>query len=132
MKNQIHFRDCSYTQFCDEIAVLDLHDKSGSFKVRQKLKPYFEKLNDQRLEQFDEFCTLMYKFLVTEAETSFDVWYDKYVKLRRPIADYLYLPRDSSYEKNVFNGSKYNWASRLPKYLNYTEFYNTKKYNHQD
>ena len=132
MKNQIHFRDCSYKQFCDEIAVLDLHDKSGSFKVRQKLKPYFKKLNDQRLEQFDKFCTLMYKFLVTDAETSFDVWYDKYVKLRRPIADYLYLPRDSSFEKNVFNGSKYNWASRLPKYLNYTEFYNTKKYSHQD
>ena len=55
MKNQIHFRDCSYTQFCDEIAVLDLHDKSGDFKVRQKLKPYFEKLDDQRLERFDEF-----------------------------------------------------------------------------
>ena len=68
MKNQIHFRDCSYTQFCDEIAVLDLHDKSGDFKVRQKLKPYFEKLDDQRLERFDEFCKLMYKFLVTEAE----------------------------------------------------------------
>ena len=106
MKNQIQFRDCSYTQFCDEIAVLDLHDKSGNFKVRQKLKPYFEKLNDQRLERFDEFCTLMYKFLVVDAEKCYEAWYDKYVQLSKPIEKYLYLPRDVAFEKNVFDGSK--------------------------
>ena len=39
MFTNIDFRNCSYDEFLNEIAILDISDKS-SFKVRQKLHPF--------------------------------------------------------------------------------------------
>jgi len=136
MFTNIKFRNCSYDEFLNEIAILDISDKSGSFKVRQKLHPFLLKVvrnpKDLRLDLYEDYTKKLYSILVTNAQESFDAFVNKYISLTKILEDYLYVPKKTSFDGKVFNGQKYAYLSRLPKNLNHSEFYNTKKYSEND
>ena len=78
MITQIDFRDCSYKEFCSEISILDIGDKSGTFRVKQSLRSFLEKNvrkeSDTRLERYEEYTKKLYDILVTRSEISFDTF----------------------------------------------------------
>ena len=127
MFTNIKFRNCSYDEFLNEIAILDISDKSGSFKVRQKLHPFLLKVvrnpKDLRLDLYEDYTKKLYGILVTNAQESFDAFVNKYISLTKILEDYLYVPKKTSFDGKVFNGQKYAYLSRLPKNLNHSEFY---------
>jgi len=136
MVTQIEFRKCSYEQFCSELAILDIGDKTGTFQVKQHLKPFLLRVcrnpNDLRLDLYEDYTKKLYEILVTNAVESFDYFIDKYISLNKPLEKYLYLPKKSSLEGKVFNGQKNAWLGRFSKNLNHQEFFSTKKYSDKD
>jgi len=136
MVTQIEFRKCSYEQFCSELSILDIGDKTGTFQVKQNLKPFLLRVcrnpNDLRIDLYEDYTKKLYEILVTNAEESFDYFVDKYISLNKPLEKYLYLPKKTSLEGKVFNGQKNAWLGRFSKNLNHEQFYSTKKYSDKD
>lgn len=129
-------RKCSYQQFLNELSVLDVMDRTGTFKVKQDLYSFLQRVvkkpSDRRLELYDTYTKNLYKMLVEDAENSLKTWYSNYVDLKESFDYYLHLPKTSSLEEKIFNGQKYGKYGRLSKYLNAESFYNTKKYSDND
>ena len=129
-------RNCSYEEFLEELSVLDIMDKTGTFTVRQDLYSFLQKVvkkpTDNRIELYEVYTRNLYKMLVEDAENSLKVWYTSYIDLKKPIKEYLQLPTSSCLEGKIFNGQKYGKCGRISKYLNAESFYNTKKYSDKD
>ena len=104
-------RNCSYEEFLEELSVLDIMDKTGTFTVRQDLYSFLQKVvkkpTDNRIELYEVYTRNLYKMLVEDAENSLKVWYTSYIDLKKPIKEYLQLPTSSCLEGKIFNGQKY-------------------------
>ncbi len=134
LKELINFRDVSYEQFCDDISVLDIGDKSGRFVVKSSLVDFLNRVSkkDDRLKRIDTYQKRMYDILVVNAEESLKVWYDKYVDLNKPLDWYFRLPQGSCLDGDTFNGMAHSKYGRLFRNINFNEFYNTKKWYKND
>ena len=101
-------RNCSYEEFLEELSVLDIMDKTGTFTVRQDLYSFLQKVvkkpTDNRIELYEVYTRNLYKMLVEDAENSLKVWYTSYIDLKKPIKEYLQLPTSSCLEGKIFNG----------------------------
>ena len=87
-------RKCSYQQFLNELSVLDVMDRTGTFKVKQDLYSFLQRVvkkpSDRRLELYDTYTKNLYKMLVEDAENSLKTWYSNYVDLKESFDYYLH------------------------------------------
>jgi len=134
LKNLIQLQDCSYDEFCDRIAILNISDTTGTFAVRSDLITFLDRVSkkDQRKSMLHTYQKKLYNMLVKDSEKCLSVWFEKYVELKGDISSYLFLPSGSCLSDGVFDGTKHSKYGRLAKNINFHDFYNTKKLYQND
>ena len=129
--DEIQIKQVSFEDFCSQLSILDISDKTGTFKVRSDIYTFLnrvaKKQNDPRPARLNLYLTKLYKMLVTDAEASLQEWFDRYVALLNPVEFYLELPEGNSLTDDTFMGMTNSKYGRLSKNLNFKNFYNTKK-----
>lgn len=132
-RSKINTQKVSYSDFKSRISILDISDTSGTFAVRSDFYTFIDrvakKAEDTRKNRIEEYLTKLYAMLVTNADESLLLWYEKYIDLRMSVSDYINMPEGSSFigEDKLFDGSKNSKYGRLAKNINFNDFYNTKK-----
>jgi len=130
-----HFRlqNISYEEFCERLSVLDISDRSGQFAVRSGIDDFVEKVSkkDDRKSRLDHYKRVMYRLLVTDAQSVLLWWYDKYLSIRNPILHYFSVP-SSVPNGDIYDGRHKSAYGRICKNINFSEFYNTKKLYEND
>jgi len=128
---QINLKNVSYSDFCKQLSVLDISDKSGTFKVRSDIHEFLKRVaskeDDPRPPRLNLYLQKLYQMLVTDAEASLRKWYDRYVALPHDMSFYLELPEGNCLTDDTFMGMTNSKYGRLSKNLNFENFYNTKK-----
>ena len=129
--NEINIQQVSFDDFCGQLSVLDISDKSGTFKVRSDIHVFLDRVTkkegDPRPARVNLYLKKLYQMLVTDAETSLQHWFKRYGELPNPIEFYLELPEGNSLTDDTFMGMTNSKYGRLSKNLNFQSFYNTKK-----
>ena len=129
--NEVNIQQISFDDFCSQLSILDISDKSGTFKIRSDIHVFLDRVtkkdNDPRPPRVDLYLTKLYQMLVTDAEASLKQWFDQYVALPNPTEFYLELPEGNCLKDDTFMGMKNSKYGRLSKNLNFENFYNTKK-----
>lgn len=130
-----HFRlqNISYEEFCERLSVLDISDKSGQFAVRSGIDDFVKKVSkkDDRKSRLDHYKRVMYRLLVTDAQSVLLWWYDKYLSIRNPISHYFSVPA-SLPSSGIYDGRHKSAYGRICKNINFSEFYSTKKLYEND
>ena len=83
--NEVSIQQISFDDFCSQLSILDISDKSGTFKIRSDIHVFLDRVtkkdNDPRPPRVDLYLTKLYQMLVTDAEASLKQWFDQYVAL---------------------------------------------------
>lgn len=119
----------SYQQFCDQVCVLNVMDRSGSFVVRSNLNSFVDRVSkkDNRKDRLELYRQKLYQILVTDAEKTLTEWFNSYGKLHEDIDYYLNLPPSQILTDKVFSGRTNAKYGKICKNINFVNFYNTKK-----
>jgi len=85
----------SYEDFCQQIQILDISDKSGTFKVRQNLDSFIARVSkrDNRKSRLDEFKQKLYQILVIDAKKTLSTWFQSQGALPENLSYYFDLPK---------------------------------------
>ena len=125
--NEVNIQQISFVDFCSQLSILDISDKSGTFKVRSDIHVFLarvtKKENDPRPLRVDLYLKKLYQMLVTDAEESLKQWFDRYVALPNPVEFYLELPEGNCLTNDTFMGMTNSKYGRLSKNLNFENFY---------
>lgn len=128
---EIKIQTVSFDDFCNQLSVLDVTDKTGNFNVRCTIYEFIDRVvkkdTDTRKARLDVYLQKLYQMLVTDAEKSLYDWYNRYVGLQESIDFYLQLPGGNCLTADTFMGMTNSKYGRLSKNLNFKSFYNTKK-----
>jgi hypothetical protein len=124
----------TYQEFSNRISVLDISDKTGSYKVRSHLDEFIAKNSrgDTRPQRLEHYKQTLYRILVTDRDKTLSAWYEKHGALPRPMEYYLSIPSTNILTDGVFNGRTNSAYGKLAKHLNFDVIYNTKKLNPND
>lgn len=129
--DEIKLQTVSFDDFCKQISILDISDKSGTFKVRSDIHEFIKRVaikdTDTRTDRLTLYLEKLYQMLVIDAEKSLYQWYERYVALPNEVAFYLDLPEGNCLTGDTFMGMTNSKYGRLSKNLNFEDFYNTKK-----
>ncbi len=127
----VQIQNVTFTEFCNRLSVLDVTDKSGTFRVRCTIYEFLDRVvkkeSDTRKQRLNTYLQKLYQMLVTDAEKSLREWFDRYVGLQEPLDFYLELPEGNCLTDDTFMGMTNSKYGRLSKNLNFNDFYNTKK-----
>jgi len=129
--DEINIQKVSFEEFCKQLSILDISDKSGTFKVRSNIHDFISRVatkdSDPRPARLNLYLEKLYQMLVTDAENSLREWYERYVELPNDVEYYLDLPEGNCLTADTFLGMTNSKYGRLSKNLNFNDFYNTKK-----
>lgn len=127
--NLFNLPTVTYDDFCQQISVLNISDKSGSFKVRSDLDTFINKVSkkDSRKLRLDLYKQNLYKILVTDAKASLLEWFRRYGNLKENLDFYFNIPNTNILIEDTFTGRTNSKYGRVCKNINFVDFYNTKK-----
>lgn len=119
----------TFDEFCSKIQILDVTDRSGTFKVRQDLDGFVARVakKDQRLQNLDLFKQKLYEILVTDIEKSLKQWFQSQGALPKSIPFYFDIPSADILNDRIFGGRTNSKYGRICKNINFKNYYNTKK-----
>lgn len=127
----IDLQSVDYETFRSELSILDISDTTGTFSVRSDLDTFFDRVankdGDCRKQRVEDYCKKMYQILVTDAEASLRVFWDKTGHLPNPLEYYFDMPTGDCLDDDTFMGMKNSKYGRVCKNINFDDFYNTKK-----
>lgn len=120
----------SYSEFCDQIQILDISDKSGTFKTKQKLDDFILRVSkkDNRIKRLEEFKGKLYQILVIDIEKNLKEWFLSHGHLSKNLEHYFNIPHHDILENKIFSGRVNSSYGKLCKNINFINFYNTKKW----
>ena len=119
----------AFQEFCDSIQILDVTDRSGTFKVRQDLDSFIARVakKDQRGQKLPLFKQKLYEILVTDRDKSLRQWFSSQGALPNPVPFYFDIPDTDILQDGVFGGRANAKYGRICKNINFENYYNTKK-----
>ena len=127
----IEIQSVDYATFRKKISVLDISDVSGTFSIRSDLDTFLDRVankdDDNRKKLVEQYCTKMYKILVTDAEESLKTFFNKAGQLPEPLEYYFDLPAGNCLTGDTFMGMTNSKYGRICKNINFDDYYNTKK-----
>ena len=124
----------TFEDFCTRIQILDISDKSGTFKVRQNLDSFIARVakKDNRGARLHLFKEKLYQILVTDANNTLKAWFQSQGALPKPVEFYFDIPTDNILSDNTFAGRTNAKYGKICKNINFLNYYNTKKWYAQD
>lgn len=127
--NQFKLPGVTFQEFCDQVCVLDVMDRSGAFVVRSDLDTFVNRVSkkDDRKERLDLYKQQLYKILVTDAQQTLLSWFNRYGKLNESVEFYFDIPDASILNNDTFAGRTHSKYGKICKNINFVNFYNTKK-----
>lgn len=122
----------TFEDFCRSIQILDVTDRSGTFKVRQDLDGFIKRVSkngtkDSRQSRLSLFKEKLYQILVTDVEHSLTEWFKSHGTLPEDLKFYFNIPDANIYNNGVFSGRTNSKYGKLCKNINFVNYYNTKK-----
>lgn len=124
----------TFSDFCKQIQVLDISDKSGTFKVRQNLDSFVARVGkkDNRGQQLIKYKQKLYEILVTDAENTLKTWFKGQGRLPEKLDFYFDIPDADILDNGVFAGRTNSKYGKICKNINFLNYYNTKKWYSND
>jgi hypothetical protein len=124
----------SFNDFCDQIQILDISDKSGTFAVRQDLDSFIARVakKDDRTERLPVFKQKLYDILVTDAEKTLAAWFKSQGAMPETTSFYFSIPHADILSNKVFGGRTNAKYGKICKNINFQNYYNTKKWYAND
>jgi hypothetical protein len=111
-------------------------DRSGAFVVRDSLDGFVNRVcrkdDDTRKKNLEQYKRNLYRILVTDAQQTLCLWFQKYGALQENIEHYLHLPNAEILSDDIFSGRSNSKYGRICKNINFENFYNTKKLRSTD
>lgn len=119
----------TYEEFCDQISVLNISDKSGTFSIRSNLDTFIARVSkkDDRKSRLDSYKKKLYQLLVTDAQQVLLDWFNRYGALKDPVEFYFEIPHATTLVDDTFAGRTNSKYGKICKNINFVNFYNTKK-----
>lgn len=124
----------SFDEFCQQVQILDISDKSGTFKTRQNLDAFIARVSkkDNRMMRLPVFKEKLYSILVTDAEKTLKAWFKSQGALPNDIKFYFDIPSENILSDGVFAGRTNAKYGKICKNINFLNYYNTKKWYDKD
>lgn len=124
----------SFDEFCEQVQILDISDKSGTFKVRQNLDDFIARVGkkDDRGQRLPLFKKKLYQILVTDVENTLKAWFKSQGALPEDLHFYFDIPQANILSDKVFGGRTNAKFGKLCKNMNFDNYYNTKKWYSND
>lgn len=124
----------SFENFCKQIQILDISDKSGTFKVKQSLDDFIARVSkkDDRSQRLATFKEKLYQLLVVDAEKNLKSWFRSQGALSESIEYYFQIPDSEILVDDVFTGRTNSKYGKICKNINFLNYYNTKKWYTND
>lgn len=124
----------SFQDFCNNIQILNISDKSGTFKVRQDLDSFIARVakKDNRPQRLQLFKEKLYQILVTDARQNLIYWFRSQGALPESLEFYFNIPNEDILTDDVFAGRTNAKYGKICKNINFTNYYNTKKWYSND
>jgi hypothetical protein len=124
----------TYQEFCNSIQILDISDKSGTFKVRQDLDSFIARVGkkDNRGQRLTEYKQKLYQILVIDAEKTLKAWFKSQGALPEQLDFYFDIPDANILNDGVFAGRTNAKYGKICKNINFSNYYNTKKWYNND
>jgi len=127
-------KQISYTDFCQQLSVLDISDKTGNFAVRSDIDTFIDRVakKDNRKQRLDLYKQKMYRMLVLEPEKALAEWFRRYGSMTNDLKFYFDIPNNNIFNGTTFSGRTNSKYGRVCKNINFETFYNTKKLYNND
>lgn len=127
--NQFNLPAITFSDFCDNIQVLDVMDRSGAFVVRSDLDTFVNRVSkkDDRKQRLNLYKQKLYQILVTDAKQTLSAWFKRYGELKESVDYYFDIPNNKILDNDVFTGRTNSKYGKICKNINFVNFYNTKK-----
>lgn len=124
----------SFAEFCKQIQILDISDRSGTFKVRQDLDSFIGRVakKDDRASRLDLFKEKLYQILVVDVEQTLKTWFASQGALPETLEFYFDIPEVDILEQDVFAGRTLAKYGKICKNINFMNYYNTRKWYAND
>lgn len=124
----------TFQDFCNQIQILDISDKSGTFAIRQDLDSFIARVakKDNRPQRLNLFKQKLYQILVTDAEQTLKAWFRSQGALPQPVEFYFDIPHSDILDDKVFAGRTDAKYGKICKNINFQNYYNTKKWYSND
>ena len=124
----------SFLDFCSQIQILDISDKSGTFKVRQDLDSFIARVSkkDNRSQRLSLFKQKLYQILVTDRDKTLRSWFKSHGMLPETLEFYFDISHSNILDNKVFAGRTDAKYGKICKNINFLNYYNTKKWYDQD
>lgn len=124
----------TFEDFCANVQILDISDKSGTFKVRQDLDSFISRVakKDNRGSRLDLYKQKLYQILVTDADNTLKAWFKSQGALPEDLKFYFNIPNENILSDDVFAGRTNAKYGKICKNINFLNYYNTKKWYAQD
>lgn len=124
----------TFQDFCSQIQVLDISDKTGTFAVRQDLDSFIARVakKDNRLQRLTLFKEKLYEILVKDADTTLKAWFKSQGALPQPVEFYFDIPNTNILDDRIFAGRTDAKYGKICKNINFENYYNTKKWYSND
>lgn len=120
----------SFDDFCKQIQILNISDKTGTFAVRQDLDSFIKRVakKDNRSTRLDLFKQKLYQILVTDSGNTLKTWFRSQGSLPESLDFYFDIPNTDILDNKVFAGRTNAKYGKLCKNINFQNYYNTKKW----
>ena len=127
-------KQISYADFCKQLSVLDISDKTGNFAVRSDIDTFIDRVakKDNRKQRLDLYKQKMYRMLVLEPEKALAEWFRRYGSMTNELKFYFDIPNNNIFNGTTFSGRTNSKYGRVCKNINFETFYNTKKLYNND
>lgn len=124
----------TFEEFCQQVQILDISDKSGTFKVRQDLDSFIARVarKDNRPQRLNLYKEKLYKILVEDAEQTLLAWFRSQGALPQNLDFYFQIPDADILSDGVFAGRTNAKYGKICKNINFLNYYNTKKWYAND
>ena len=124
----------SFADFCNQIQILDISDRSGTFAVRQDLDSFIDRVakKDNRKARLPVFKQKLYEILVVDAEQNLKKWFASQGALPETVDFYFDIPYVDILDDKTFAGRTNSKYGRICKNINFQNYYNTKKWYDRD
>lgn len=120
----------TFEQFCNQVQILNISDRSGTFAVKQNLDDFIARVSkkDNRLQRLPLFKEKLYQILVTDVENTLISWFKSQGNLPLPVESYFNIPDIDIFDGQVFNGRTNAKYGKICKNINFNNYYNTRKW----
>ena len=111
----------SFADFCNQIQILDISDKSGTFAVRQDLDSFIDRVakKDNRKARLPVFKQKLYEILVVDAEQNLKKWFASQGALPETVDFYFDIPYVDILDDKTFAGRTNSKYGRICKNINF-------------